>query len=98
MEPIEFIWDHNKAEANLRRHRVSFEEAQTVFYDSNARMIFDPDHSSEEEDRFIMLGLSSSFRILVVIHCYREEDTVIRIISARKANKHEQRQYERYML
>ncbi len=97
MEPVKFIWDHNKAEANLRKHRVSFEEAQTAFYDPNARMIFDPDHS-EEEDRFIMLGFSSSFRILVVIYCYREEDTVIRIISARKANKNEQRQYERYML
>ena len=96
MELIEFIWDDNKAEANLRKHRVSFEEAQTVFYDPNARMIFDPDHS--EEDRFIMLGFSSSFRVLVVIHCYREKDTVIRIISARKANKNEQRQYERYML
>ena len=97
MESIKFIWGKNKAEANLRKHRVSFEEAQTVFYDSNARMVFDPDHS-EEEDRFILLGFSSSFRILVVIHCYREEDTVIRIISARKANKNEQRQYERYML
>ena len=98
MELIKFIWDKNKAEANLRKHRVSFEEAQTVFYDPNARMIFDPDHSEEEEDRFILLGFSSSFRILIVSHCYREEDTVIRIISARKANRNEQRQYERYML
>lgn len=97
MESIKFIWRKNKAETNLRRHKVSFEEAQTVFYDPNARMIFDSDHS-DEEDRFVMLGFSSSFRILVVIHCYREEDTVIRIISARKANKNEQRQYERYML
>ena len=97
MELIKFIWDKNKAEANLRKHRVSFEEAQTVFYDPNARMIFDPDHS-EEEDRFILLGFSSSLRILVVSHCYRGEDTVIRIISARKANRNEQRQYERYML
>ena len=96
MNSIKFIWDKDKAEANSRKHRVSFNEAQTVFYDPNARMIFDPDHS-EEEDRFILLGFSSHLRILVVIHCYREEDAVIRIISARKANRYEQRQYERFM-
>ena len=95
MDSIRFIWDPNKAEANSRKHRVSFTEAKTVFYDPNARMIFDPDHS-EEEDRFILLGRSSYLRILVVIHCYREEDTVIRIISARKGNRNEQRQYERF--
>ena len=96
MELIKFIWDKDKAEANSRKHGVSFTEAKTVFYDPNARMIFDPDHS-EEEDRFILLGCSSHLRILVVIHCYREEDAVIRIISARKANKTEQRQYEGFM-
>ena len=96
MELIKFTWDHNKAEANAKKHRVSFDEAKTVFYDPNARMIFDPDHS-EKEDRFILIGFSSSFRILVVSHCHREEDTVIRIISARKANNNEQRQYERYL-
>ena len=96
MELIEFNWDKDKAETNARKHRVSFTEAETVFYDPNARMIFDPDHS-EEEDRFILLGCSSHLRILVVVHCYREEDAVIRIISARKANRNEQRQYEGFM-
>ena len=96
MTLIKFTWDKDKAEANSRKHGVSFTEAKTVFYDPNARMIFDPDHS-EEEDRFILLGCSSHLRILVVIHCYREEDAVIRIISARKANRNEQRQYERSM-
>ena len=96
MNSIKFTWDKDKAEANSRKHGVSFTEAKTVFYDHNARMIFDPDHS-EEEDRFILLGCSSHLRILVVIHCYREEDAVIRIISARKANRYEQRQYERFM-
>ena len=96
MNSIKFIWDKDKAEANSRKHGVSFIEAKTVFYDPSARMIFDPDHS-EEEDRFILLGCSSHLRILVVIHCYREEDAVIRIISARKANRYEQRQYEGFM-
>lgn len=96
MELIKFTWEKNKAEANAKKHRVSFDEAKTVFYDPNARMIFDPDHS-EKEDRFILIGFSSFFRILVVSHCHREEDTVIRIISARKANNNEQRQYERYL-
>ena len=96
MNSIKFIWDKDKAEANSRKHGVYFTEAKTVFYDSNARMIFDPDHS-EEEDRFILLGCSSHLRILAVIHCYREEDAVIRIISARKASRYEQRQYERFM-
>ena len=96
MDSIKFIWDKDKAEANSRKHGVSFIEAETVFYDPNARMIFDPDHS-EEEDRFILLGCSSHLRILVVVHCYREEDAVIRVISARKANRNEQRQYERFM-
>jgi len=76
----------------VRKHKVSFEEAQTVFLDENAIRYFDPDHS-EDEDRFIMLGMSFTLRVLVVCHCYREDDSVIRIISARKADKHEQSGY-----
>ena len=73
---------------NLRRHGVSFEDAKTVFSDDRARLMDDPDHS-EEEDRFVLLGLSNSLRLLIVIHCYREAGNVIRIISARKATREE---------
>ncbi len=89
-----FVWDDNKAEINLRKHGVSFEEASTVFEDYDALQIFDPDHS-EDEDRFIMLGMSSALRLLVVCHCYRDNDEQIRIISARKATKNETSTYNR---
>ena len=89
---ILFERDPRKAAVNLRRHGVSFEDAETVFADELAKLIDDPDHS-DEEDRFVLLGLSSSLRILVVVHCYRADGGVVRIISARKANRHEQRQY-----
>lgn len=89
---IAFKWDDNKAEINLEKHGVSFEEAQTVFYDEKALLIHYPDHS-QSEDRFIILGFSIKLRILVVCHCYREDDSIIRIISARKASKKEQTQY-----
>ncbi len=89
-----FVWDDNKAEINLRKHGVSFEEASTVFEDYDALQIFDPDHS-EDEDRFIMLGMSSALRLLVVCHCYRDSDEQIRIISARKATKNEMSTYNR---
>lgn len=89
---IKFDWDPEKAEINLKKHNVSFEEAKTVFYDPNAKLIADPDHS-EEEDRFIILGISNNSRVLVVCHCYRENDEVIRIISARKATTNEKKQY-----
>ena len=89
---FEFSWDPAKARTNKLKHGVSFEEAQTVFYDDNARMMHDPDHS-EEEARYILLGFSTVLRLLVVCHCYREGDSLIRIISARKATKHEQKQY-----
>ena len=92
MKTISFIWDQQKAAENIRKHNISFEEAKTVFTDPNARMIFDPDHSNQE-DRFILLGISSALRLLVVCHCYREKDMIIRIISARKATKQEQDQY-----
>jgi len=89
---IKFEWDPNKAEINHRKHGVTFEEAKTVFYDPNALLIADPEHSSEE-DRFVILGISNTSKILVVCHCYRENDNVIRIISARKATTNESRQY-----
>jgi len=92
MSDITFEWDERKNRENRRKHKISFEEAQTVFLDENAIRYFDPDHS-EDEDRFIMLGMSFSLRVLVVCHCYREDDSVIRIISARKADKREQADY-----
>jgi uncharacterized protein len=92
MSPLRFEWDPRKAAANRRKHGVSFEDAQSVFADERARLIDDPDHS-EEEDRFVLLGLSSSLRLLVVAHCYRTEGNVIRIISARKATREEQADY-----
>ena len=92
MEYITFEWDENKNAINQQKHQVSFEEAQTVFDDPNAIMIPDTEHS-EEEERFILLGFSNNAKLLVVCHCYRQSDTVIRIISARKATKNEARQY-----
>ena len=94
MHDIRFEWDRTKAALNRKKHGVSFEEAQTVFYDENAIEFFDPDHS-EREDRFIMLGVSFTLRLLVVCHCVREAQSVIRIISARRATRHEAKQYWR---
>ena len=91
---ITFEWDKDKNRSNKKKHNVSFEEAETVFYDGNARLIPDPDHS-EDEDRFILLGLSNKMRMLVVVHTYRENDETIRIISARKATGNEAKFYER---
>jgi uncharacterized protein len=87
-----FEWDERKNRANQRKHGVSFEEARSAFLDENARVLPDPEHS-EEEERFVLLGLSTSLRVLVVCHCYRQKEEVIRIISARKADREEQRQY-----
>lgn len=92
MSDITFIWDPAKNTANQRKHGVAFEEAQTVFLDEQAQFMEDPDHSFEEE-RFLLLGLSASLRMLVVCHCYRERDEVIRIISARRATPGETRVY-----
>ncbi len=91
---ITFDWDPNKNRSNQKDHGVSFEEAETVFYDDNARLISDPEHS-QEEDRFILLGLSSRLRMLLVVHCYRQDDEVVRIISARKASRGERKNYAR---
>jgi uncharacterized DUF497 family protein len=92
MNEIRFEWDEAKNRDNLRKHRVSFEEAQTVFLDENAIRFFDPDHSADE-DRFLMLGISYRLRVLVVCHCFRVNDSTIRIISARKADKAEEVDY-----
>ena len=92
MKRFEFSWNPAKAKTNNKKHGVSFEEAQTVFYDDNARLTHDPDHSSDE-DRYILLGMSTVLRLLIVCHSYREGDSIILIISARKATKHEQKQY-----
>lgn len=92
MNNIRFDWDEQKAWSNEQKHGVSFEEAQAVFYDENARIFDDPEHS-QNEDRYILLGVSDSLRLLVVCHVYRQNDEVIRIISVRKATKQEQQQY-----
>ena len=93
MPDLRFEWDARKSAGNERKHGVSFEEAQSVFYDDRAILADDPD--SDSEDRFVLLGLSSGLRTLVVVHCYRSDDQVIRIISARKAHREERRAYER---
>ncbi len=95
MSYIRFEWDENKNCSNIKKHGISFEEAKTVFYDNNARLISDPDHS-DQEDRFIILGMSMNLKILLVIHTYKERDELIRIISARKATKNESKIYFRY--
>lgn len=92
MTALRFEWDAPKANANLKKHGVSFEEARTVFYDERARLIPDPDHS-EDEERFVLLGYSSGLKLLVVCHCYRVDGRTIRIISARKATRREAASY-----
>jgi hypothetical protein len=93
MDKILFEWDHNKNIININKHGISFEEAKTVFYDDFARLIHDPDHSDDEE-RFILLGLSSKMNILLVSHCYSNDSSIIRIISSRKASKKEKIYYQ----
>jgi len=92
MAELRFEWDPRKAAANLRKHGVSFTEAETVFMDEDGLLLEDPDRSATE-DRFLLLGLSAALRLLVVAHTYRAGDTVIRLISARRAEPHERRQY-----
>ena len=89
---MRFLWDPNKNLANIKKHKISFEEAKTVFYDDNARLIPDPEHSVTEE-RFIILGITNKLRLLIVVHTYKENDDVIRIISAQKATKAESKYY-----
>lgn len=92
-----FGWDNRKNQANEKKHGISFEEAKSVFYDEHARLIYDPDHSTNE-DRYILLGMSLKFRILVICHCYRNQESLIRIISARKATREEQKKYKEKFL
>jgi len=92
MVKLEFEWDKKKDGINVKKHGVSFDEAQTVFYDEQAIQFFDPEHS-DDEGRFILLGTSFKLNTLVVCHCFREDDTKIRIISARKAVKEEEKFY-----
>jgi len=95
MEKLVFEWDKRKENANVKKHGISFEEARTTFYDENAVQFFDPDHS-DKEDRFILLGLSHKLNALVVCHCFREKESTVRIISARKADKDEENVYWSY--
>ncbi len=92
MKMIQFQWDEKKNSDNIKKHKVSFQEAKTAFYDENARVIADPEHSMDEE-RFIILGYSNKLNMLLVVHTYRENDEIIRIISARKATKKERNYY-----
>jgi uncharacterized DUF497 family protein len=94
MNELRFDWDGRKAASNRRKHGVSFEEARSAFFDEDALLMSDPEHG-REEDRFLLLGLSWTLRLLTVCHCYRGDEGVIRIISARKANRSERAQYEK---
>lgn len=96
-QKIGFEWDENKDKANRKKHGISFDEARTVFYDENAIEAHDPDHSSDE-DRFLMLGVSRRLRLVWVSYCFRKDDSVVRIISARKAAQNEIRQYHEVIL
>jgi uncharacterized protein len=89
---MKFEWDPQKAAANARKHKVTFEAAQTVFYDDLAIQFFDTEHSAGE-DRFLLLGMSSDARLLLVCHCERAQGEAIRIISARKATPSESKHY-----
>ncbi|WDD37038.1 BrnT family toxin (plasmid) [Nostoc sp. UHCC 0926] len=92
MNRLIFEWDNEKNRINEKKHSITFEEAESVFYDDNAIQFWDEDHS-DAEDRFLLLGRSSKMRILLIVHCYREQELVIRIISARKATKNESKHY-----
>jgi uncharacterized DUF497 family protein len=89
-----FDWDENKNRINLEKHGITFEEASTVFFDDRAILFDDPEHSMDE-DRFLLLGMSETAKVCIVCHCYRESDTVIRIISARQATRKEEQRYVR---
>ena len=89
-----FDWDENKNRINLEKHGITFEEASTVFFDDRAILFDDPEHSMDE-DRFLLLGMSETAKVCIVCHCYRESDTVIRIISARQATRKEEERYVR---
>ena len=90
---IRFEWDSEKAIANEKKHGISFEEAKSVFYDEFALQFYDSDSSEPGDDRFLMLGLCSEARVLIVCHCERDAGHTIRIINARKATKNERKFY-----
>jgi uncharacterized protein len=92
MKELRFEWHSTKSAVNAKKHGISFDEAKSVFSDENAKLISDPDHS-DDEDRFILLGISIRLRTLVVCHCYRGDDNIVRIISARKATTSESKIY-----
>jgi len=94
MKKLIFEWDDTKNGTNQTKHGVSFEEAQTVFFDESAIQFDDPDHSIDE-DRFLLLGFSQKLKVLVVCHCYCSDESIIRIISTRKATQKEQKVYFR---
>ena len=89
---LKFEWDENKNQLNIKKHGISFEEASSVFYDDEALIISDEAHS-ENEERFVMIGFSYKYNLLVVCHCYRQNESIIRIISARKATNSERKEY-----
>ncbi|MEK6625068.1 MAG: BrnT family toxin [Bdellovibrionota bacterium] len=91
---IKFEWDHIKAKINLKKHGVSFKEATTVFLSDQIRVFLDEEHSVRDEERLIAVGYSQHDRILTVVHCYRENDEIIRIISARRASRQEKDFFE----
>jgi uncharacterized protein len=97
MDEITFEWDSNKAQTNESKHGISFKEAKTAFYDRSGRASYDPDHS-QDEDRYLLLGMSESLQLLVVCRVYRQNDEYIRIISARRATKTEQQQYQSFLI
>ena len=92
MDKLRFEWDTSKALANVKKHGINFDEAKSVFADERAQLIGDPDHS-EDVDRFVLLGMSASLKLLLVCHCYREDGNIVRIISARKAVSRESKSY-----
>jgi uncharacterized DUF497 family protein len=94
MTKLKITWNADKAKLNLKKHKVSFEEAKSVFYDDYAIEFYDTKHS-EVENRFLLLGLSEKFRLLLVSHCHNDNDSTIRIISARKATENEAKYYRR---
>ncbi|MES0491181.1 MAG: BrnT family toxin [Leptospirales bacterium] len=95
-EMITFSWDDQKGETNLKKHGVTFNEAKSVFYDDNARLKEDDEHS-ESENRFVLMGMSEKARILIVVHCHRETEKLLSIISARKATKNESKAYRGFI-
>jgi uncharacterized DUF497 family protein len=94
MAGLRIEWDEAKARANLRKHGISFDEAETAFTDDYGLVLPDPDHSSVEEERLILLGMSAALRVLVVVHCERAGGDIIRLISARRATRSERAQYD----